>query len=71
MSQDRLDKRIIGDIGPENISLNQNDVRVKKAIQAMQAGQNEIEIKLPGEVEVTVTFTKQNESGESDDNIFT
>lgn len=70
---DNLDKRIIGDIGPENISLNQSDPRVSKAIKQMQAGQNKIQIEMPRNsgVAVTVTFTKQNEGGGSEDNIFT
>ena len=39
----------------------------------MQAGQNKIQIEMPrnsGDA-VTVTFTKQNEGGGSEDNIFT
>ena len=56
INPDNLDRRIISDIGPSNISLKKSDPRVMKAIKAMTQGQSEYKIVLPGEVEVTVTF---------------
>ena len=67
-----LDRRIIDDIGPNNISLRQSDPRVAKAMKQMTAGQNKIQIQMPRNsgVAVTVTFTNVTRSMDAMDKMF-